>query len=913
MQSIDGSAAGQSAAAGTAATTSASPSPQEHFKRQVLKLGMDGSSLPRLVVVADTHVYVCVPSGGITRTIAVCRVERVTLCPHEVADDEEDGDCDADLDEALKRTAAAGGNGSRDPTTPSLKLKRGKSILSPDFILAGGGGISGRQKRKAPRAGHTDCADDDIGGASEGCSAGPSLAASSPQGASLAAAEARSDVPASTAAVRWATVVTLGIAQEAPLVLQFYSAVDAEDFVAALRKASHLSTATMFFLPSQEGPIDSAEWPSSSLPARCVDPVAPRVQKRETRETDVDDYKPGTGGRRSVGEVQLSPPRSPRSPTAPPWPAAHPGLLSHDNKSGRDGSRGMRSSSEENLRAAGPGQAAPQCFKGPDGLPQQRGGDRPRPASSTAADGPGAEHRWYSLPQAPSTSQQTAGSFSFEGNAPSPLRAAPHREAPAPPQQPQLPAPPPLEPLQDSAIKERGLGKLHSRGSSDARSLRDASHEAARTRSQERLPRSSYAATSTPPMWEEVPCCPEAPASVAAQQMSNVPRLSRSDGTVAATVSTMKSELTSRVGLCIDGLHSKHDVEPTVSSLVAAAPRTSSMPTHDGARDAPIAMDVLRAELSAPSASVARPQRTLQAHKSLLAELTNATADVRGLQAALAERVAQCEEWRAVCSQAEQHISVLRRQHERVLAEQEERLRQAHRSELEAVQAAFEEYDSRMTAFVEQLQQDHREEAAQWQHERRTLLFQLNQQQQQRVRDIGEYRRVRAAEVAAQAQYEAQRRLVSGLQGRPRENAHAQQERPSPVVVASALHSPQDGSKSSRRSPLASSMQLGLFPATWPPPGEASPSDALVDPAPPPHTTRPFSAHRLLVSDLHVEGQMIRDRSSHHHSIAATARDPHSYSRAILPASPPRPLGSSPAGKRDAGKGGYTPRRRSYV
>ncbi|KAG5503670.1 hypothetical protein JIQ42_05892 [Leishmania sp. Namibia] len=895
MQSIDGSAAGQSAAAGTAATMSASPSPQEHFKRQVLKLGMDGSSLPRLVVVADTHVYVCVPSGGITRTIAVCRVERVTLCPQEVADDEEDGDGDADLDEVLKRAAAAGGTGSRDPTTPSLKLKRGKSIFSPDFVLADRGGISGRQKLKAPRAGHTDCADDDIGGASECCSAGPSLATSSGQGASLVDAEARSDVPASTAAVRWATVVTLGIAQEAPLVLQFYSAVDGKDFVAALRKASHLSAATAFFLPSQEGPIDSAGWPSSSLPARCVDPVVSRVQKREARETDVDDYKPGTGGRRLVGEVQLSPPRSPRSPTAPPWPVAHPGLLSHDNRSGRDGSRGMRSSSEENLRAAGPGQAAPQCLRGADGLPQQRSGDRPPPASSTAANGPGAEHRWYSLLQAPSTSQETAGSFSFEGNAPSPLRAAPHREAPAPPQQPQLLAPPPLELLRDSTIKERGLGKLHSRGSSDARSLRDASHEAARTPSQERLPRSSYAATSTLPMREEVPCCPEAPA------------------TVAATVSTMKSETTSRVGLCIDGLHSKHDVEPTVSSVVAAAPRTSSMATHDSARDAPIAMDVLRAKLSASSASVARPQRTLQAHESLLAELTNAKADVRGLQAALAERVAQCEEWRAVCSQAEQHISVLRHQHERVLAKQEERLRQAHRAELEAVQAAFEEYDSRMTAVVEQLQQDHREEAARWQHERRTLLFQLNQQQQQRVRDIEEYRRVRAAEVAAQAQYEAQRRLVSGPQGRPRENAHAQQERPSPAVVASALHSPQDGSKSSRRSPLASSMQLGLFPATWPLPGDTSPSDVLLDPTPPPHTTPPLSAHRLVVSGLDVEGEMIRDRSPHHHSIAVTARDPDSYSQAILPASPPLPLGSGLAGKRDAGRGGYTPRRRSYV
>ncbi|KAG5508053.1 hypothetical protein GH5_07109 [Leishmania sp. Ghana 2012 LV757] len=912
MQSIDGSAAGQSAAAGTAATTSASPSPQEHFKRQVLKLGMDGSSLPRLVVVADTHVYVCVPSGGITRTIAVCRVERVTLCPHEVADDEEDGDCD-DLDVALKRAAAVGGSGSRDPTTPSLKLKRGNSTLSPDFVLAGGGGISGRQKRKAPRAGHTDCADDDIGGAPEGRSAGPSLATSSRQGASLAAAEARSDVPACTAAVRWATVVTLGIAQEAPLVLQFYSAADGEDFVAALRKASHLSTATVFYLPSQEGPIDSVGWPSSSLPARCVDPVVRRVQKREARETDVDIYKPGTGGRRSVGEVQLSPPRSPRSPTAPPWPAAHPGLLSHDNRSGSDGSRGMRSSSEENLRAAGPGQAAPQCLKGADGLPQQRGGDRPRPTSSTAADGPGAEHRWYSLPQAPSTSQETAGDFSFEGNAPSPLRAAPHREAPAPPQQPQLPAPPPLELLRDSTTKERGLGKLHSRDSSDARSLRDASHEAARTPSQERLPRSSYAATSTPPMQEEVPCCPEVPAPVAAQQMSNVPRLSRSDGTVAAAVSTMKSEATSRVGLCIEGLYSKHEVEPIVSSVVAAAPRTSSMATHDSARDAPIAMDVLRAELSAPSAGVARPQRALEAHESLLAELMNAKADVRGLQAALAERVAQCEEWRAVSSQAEQHISGLRRQHERVLAEQEERLRQAHRAELEAVQAAFEEYDSRMTAFVEQLQQDHREEAAQWQHERRTLLFQLNQQQLQRVRDVEEYRRVRAAEVAAQAQYEAQRRLNLGPQGHPRENVHAQQERPSLAVVANALHSPQDGSKSSRRSPLASSMQLGLFPATWSLPGETSPSDALLGPTPPPHTTPPFSAHRLLVSDLDVEGEMIRDRSPHHHSIAATARDPHSYSRSILPASPPRPLGSGLAGTCDAGRGRYTPRRRSYV
>ncbi|KAG5481062.1 hypothetical protein LSCM1_06739 [Leishmania martiniquensis] len=220
MEYANGPAAGQAAAA---AATTPSPSPQVRFKAQVLKLGTDGSSLPRLVVVTDTYIYVCVPSGGITRIIAVCRIGRVTLSQHEVAEASKDG-------------AVAGGSGSRGPTAPSVSPHRGKPISAFNSVFTVGGGTSGRTEVKTLLSGRTDCAEDDIGGTSEGSSPGASVASSSFQGSTFAATESRGEASATAAAVRWLTIVTLGLTQEATLALQFCSAVDGEDFVAALRK-----------------------------------------------------------------------------------------------------------------------------------------------------------------------------------------------------------------------------------------------------------------------------------------------------------------------------------------------------------------------------------------------------------------------------------------------------------------------------------------------------------------------------------------------------------------------------------------------------------------------------------------------------------------------------------------------------
>ncbi|CAC9480820.1 conserved hypothetical protein [Leishmania infantum JPCM5] len=893
MENTNQSAAWQPAAAGAAAAATTSPSPEVYFKKQVLKLGMDGTSLCRLIVVTDTHVYVCVPSGGITRAIAVRRIERVTLCPREDVGDD-DGDDHAGWDAASGSAAAAGGAGSGGPTMPSAKPQREKAKSLFASVVSRRGDIAGRTNLQVPHHSHPDSADGDAGGALAVSSTDASPAASSRQGASSAADKAGREVPASVAAGRWVTIVTLGIAQEAALALQFYSAVDGEDFVAALRKASHISAAAVFNLPAEEGSID-ASGQLLSLPARCEDPVWPRVLKREAGDTNMGNRKPDVESIRAVEEVQLSPPRSPRSPTAPPQPTAHPTLLPHDRSgSGNsDGSRGRRPSSRESVHTAVPSQAV-----------QQRIGDRAPPAPSPAVYAPTVEEtRWHSPPQAPSRLQKSTDGSPLAWSTPSPLRTAPHRKVPAPPpsvpsQQLQLSAPPPLKTIRGPVIEGRGGGGSHNRGSSATQSLRDAANEPTRTTSQSRLPRLIFATASSSAMCEGVPSCPKA----------------------AAPVSTTKAEAVPRRSLFADELGTAQVVDPAASSLSAAAPRTAFMATEDGARDAPVHVDALQAELAAQSATVARLQRSLQAHESLLIELADARADVRGLQATLAERNEQCDEWQAACSQAEQRVSILRRQHERMLAEQQERLRRAHHAELEAVQAAFEEYDARMSAFLEQLKQDHREEEVQWQRERRVLLLQLHEQQrqQQEMRDVEEHRRVRAAGVVARAHYEAQRRRVPAPQVYQRESAHAQRQRQSSAVVAGVVHSPRGSGTSSSRRPLASSAECNPASAAWPRAEVNSPSDSLLSPPPPPrqppsHMTSPFSAHRLMNGSPDVDDEVNHVHPAARHGTAALTRRPHAYFQAHLQAPPSYPRGGSIPDAHDVGKGTYTPSRRSYV
>ncbi|CAG9572478.1 conserved hypothetical protein [Leishmania major strain Friedlin] len=863
------SAACQPAAAGAGATATTSPSPEVYFKKQVLKLGMDGTSLSRLVVVTDTHVYVCVPSGGITRAIAVRRIERVTLCSREDVGNDEDGDDYAGWNAA---SGSAGGAGSDDPAMPSAKSFFA-SVFSPR------GGIAGRASLQAPHHSHPDSGGGDAGGA---------LAVRS-----AAVGKTGCEVPASVAAGRRMTIVTLGIAREAALALQFYSGVDGEDFVAALRKASHISTAALFNLPAEEGPIDPA---GRLLPlsARCEDPVVPRVLKRGAGDTNMGNHKPDAESIRAVEEVQLSPPRSPRSPTAPPQPAAHRALPPHDRSgSGNsDGSRGRHPSSRKSVNTAVPGQAA-----------QQKVGDRAPPAPSPAVYAPAAEEtRWHSPPQALSRLQKSTDSSPSAWRTPSPLRTAPHRKVPAPPspapsQQLQLSAPPPLKTIRDPAIEGKGGGGSHNRGSSATESLRDAASEPTRTTSQERLPRLIYA-TASSAMCEGVPSCPEA----------------------AAPVSPTKAEAVPRRSLFADELDATQVVDPTASSLSAAAPRTAFMATENGACDAPVHVGALQAELAAQSAAVARLQRSLQAHESLLIELADARADVRGLHATLAERNEQCEEWRSACSQAEQRATMLRHQHERMLAEQQERLRRAHHAELEAVQAAFEEYDARMSAFLEQLQQDHREEAVRWQRERRALLLQLHEQQrqQQEMGDVEGHRRVRAAEVAARAHYEAQRRRAPAPQVYQRESPHAQRQRQSSAVVASVVHSPRDSGTSSWRRPLASSAECDLASAAWSRADVNSPSDSLLSQRPPPrqppsHATSPFSAHQLMNGNPDVDEEVNHVHPAARHGTAALIRRPHSYFQTHLEAPPPYPWDCRVPDAHDVGTGAYTLSRRSYV
>ncbi|KAI5691010.1 hypothetical protein MNV84_02568 [Leishmania braziliensis] len=893
MESANRSAAGQPAAAPTAAAMATGSLLQEvYFEKQVLKLGMDGSKLPRRVVVTDTHIYVCVPTGGITRTIAVRRIEWVTLCPREDVADDDDADSHAGCTETSDSAAAPGGAGSDDPTKPLSTLKREKATSLFTSAFSQSGGIASKKELETP---HTSRAD-------------VSPASSSHHHSSSTASKVGRKVLTSAAAERSVTVVAIGIAQEPALALQFYSTVDGEDFVAALREASHMPTTAVFNVPNEEGPADVAGRLLPLLPGRCEGPVAPRALKREADGLNVDNHKPHTGDRRGVEKVQLSPPRSPRSPTAPPQPAAHPALLPQERRGsgGSDSSHGKRSRSRESVRTVEPEQAAQPCLGLSDCLLQHRSGDLPPPATSTAACAPDTKAPWHSPLQEPSKSQRLTNGLPLERWTPSPLRAAPHREVPTPPL---------LKLIHSSPIEDRSGSIFCSRGINAIQSLHDAANETGRALSQERLPDLTDASTTSSAMLKPAPFCPKVAAPVTSQKASNGLWRCRRDSTRVAPASLTPAEVTSCRSLFSGEVNTTQGVDPIPSTLLTAAPQTSSMVTRGGARDAPLDMNALQAELATQSATVAQLQRTLQAHESLLIELANAKADLRGLWATLSERDAQCDRWQAACSQAEERVRVLHRQHECVLAEQKERLQAAHRAELETVQEAFEKYDAKMSAFVEQLQHSHRKEMAQWQHERRTLLFQLNEQQQ---RDIEVYHRLRAAEVAAQAQYEAQSRCSSAPHVHQHANTHAHQDacrsvkdklerynaqRQSSAVVAGAIHSPRDPGTLSRRGPQELSMQHNPVSAGWPLPRATSPSNTMPQ----------LSAHRLLDSDPDMEDEVNQGHPTANYSTAALTQRSRSYIQAHLQTPSPFPLGDGIPSAADTGKGGHTLSRRSYV
>ncbi|KPA78574.1 hypothetical protein ABB37_06174 [Leptomonas pyrrhocoris] len=277
------------------------------FKKQVLKLGLDGSSLPRLVVVTEKNVYVCLPSGGITRTIAVACIERITLSPRE---DMVSGDASDATDVA-------------PPSSPN-KAKKEPSRSPGSFFASvfsrGRGGAKDSEKKSASRSRHRYEEDVD-----ETHPASPKSAAPPTQQPGPSAALSSSDQQSSTGVspAEWAVIATLGIASEAPLALQLLRVEDGVDFVAALRASPHISASAVFNVPDEDGPTNAMGELLFAPPARRADPIVPRVLERDADEKEgVTQKKPGSdvAENTAVDEVELSPssPRSTNVASPPP-------------------------------------------------------------------------------------------------------------------------------------------------------------------------------------------------------------------------------------------------------------------------------------------------------------------------------------------------------------------------------------------------------------------------------------------------------------------------------------------------------------------------------------------------------------------------------------------------------------------
>ncbi|KAK7196785.1 hypothetical protein NESM_000618600 [Novymonas esmeraldas] len=709
--------AGSAAAAAAPAAVAACSSSQVLYKRQTLKLGMDGSSLPRLVIVTDTHIYVCLLSGGITRTIAAARLERVTLCPREDAGDDLLGH-------------------SRSPI--------------------------------------------------------------------------RHEAHPATSPLQWAALVTLGIAQEAALALQFHHTRDGSDFVRALRTASHTPASVVFNTPDAAAPTDAAGRPLSSSPARRADPAIPRVLERDV---DEDGRHTSAQGCRAAPDVDVvpvpTPPCRPRSPTAPPvTQLALSPVASRDG----DGSSDTRGSSGSSAHAA-------ELDRAEEAECEAEALTARSHSTAPTAGGP---------PAASTASRSTTEDEVADGRTPSPLRtAAPLRAAPPPP-----PPPAPAEAVAAMEANTRGAAS-----DGDRR------------------------------------CSPAPHRQISA--------------------------------------HVEDDAPPAVLDAIARHARTTAQPRVEECAPSD-GVQALQDELAVQSATVARLRRSLQAHESLVLELAELKADVRGLRAALAARDAQCAALQSHRDHAEARLEAGEREHQQALAEQAERLRRDHHAELRAVQVAFEDYDTRMTTLAEQLRRDHREEAAQWQHERRTLLFcvdelQQRQRQQERHRHgeewTAEERRARAADVAAQAQHEAHWRLLqpshAGDAARQRvesvldggsERGQLEQHQP-PRRVAGAVHSPPyTAGASSPRSPAAASPQPHHHHRpSWPR-----------------CRTPQFSAHRLFDSASDADGDAVHDA---HGGAALQTPTPHPLRNATGSGGDR----SARLGVYAVRKGEYTPSRHSFV
>jgi hypothetical protein len=1030
------------------------------FKKHVLKLGLDGSSLPRLVVVTDRNVYICLPSGGITRTVAVARVERVTLCPREDAvhgDREKGGTAAASAATSSKGSSgisnSSSGNSNATPPPSPSKANKGQSRSPSSFFASvfsrGGNGGKSFEKKSSRQSRELNEDVDETHPASPKTDAPPpsSLQRQRQQAFTTAAATSPSG---------WAAIVTLGVAFESPLALQLLTVDDGLDLVAALRASPLISAKAVFNVPDDEGPTNAAGELLFAAPPRREDPRVPRVLERDNKKAQ------NTREAHTVEEVQLSP-SSPRSATAaspPSMPspdnssvnAAAPSLSNDavdktaddevnknneqqpENASRRSHDAVVLLSQEEAPPHTPPSSSSP--FSTPSSKassvhiagPEETDGageEAPRGSASESAvvltpihESPSSAPTETAAPQQkpppppprkaeePTSTHPTAfTNLSTEPDVrtPSPLRAAPLREAPPPPPLQPAPVPAPsssfsfvaapvgvaavtaaekapaattavvppthMTPLSNfSASQSAGVsaqrvlsmddevGEAPRRPSSTKGKTTSTMWEA--TRDSE-LPSSS----SPPPTYEQLlrATCAVSDESIheklqhagkswssSAQNPfdpSTRPFLSyahRAEDDIYAVPTTSRS-------LLPGALNTTHPTATAVKVSTPPAGAATSSPSPFAstsvARRTPVYMETLQAELAEQTETVARLRRSLQVQEALLLELAEVKEEVRALRTTVTERDAQCAEWQAAYTHAEEHVGGVRREQAHLLAAQEERLRRAHRDELEAVQAAFDAYDTRMTEFVEQLQRDHRDEAARWQHERRTLHHQIEELREQLAAEA-QARAVAEDEAAAWAASPSSSTpaayldpSLGGTWGAPPQHtggaddvyAHARkraeeklaayvaqqqqqhQRRRQAATTTPPPPAPGTSPRSRMSSPVAGSHPTPASP--WPQPRSAG----TVPPAtPPPASHVAFGAHRLFDNSNDNEGVVLHcDHHSHSAQPATASRQPRhrrdTRGDSLIQTPPSSSLKPSEIDNAKRDTSGYVPHRRTFV
>lgn len=1029
-QTIEKMSTSSGVAASPLVPDDASDTPKVLFKKQILKLGLDGSSLPRLVVVTENNLYICLPSGGITRTIAIARIERVTLCPREdVVNDEhganeniENGEASAAAASASEKNGGEGGSDRDAAPPPAPNQAKKDRAKSPGSLFASmfsrGKSTEAKKSTNPHNRGYREDVDEThpVSPTSDapptqqrrGSSSVSSTGSTSSSGG--AAADASPTPPSSA----WAVIVTVGIAFEAPLALQLLRYDDGVDFVTALRASSNISVNAVFNTPYEDGPTNAAGQPLFTPPPRRADPIVPRVLERdgeveggvEARHGDAGKKRAKVGGTDEVAKakpvgkeeemVELSPssPRSASVASTLPTP-------SHKERSGTRANGNEENTSVEREAASQlRGEThAQEVASPPSARPPHPTSSTPRssPSSSKASrvhttepsivnppweDGmqrdmsvpvvvltplqepapsaPGASTQLQSLslqeqeqqphealsesrksPTISSVTPWLATASEPEGRTPSPLRAAPQREAPRPPLQSLASSsPPPVAAVPSSAFPMTNAAPAPAAEEDTLRALRVEEEQ------QEERPQGApegkppalaakpRAEAKTPSTWETIRDGEAHSARPDLFSSAYAPASASLLSSAAATATTPAA---------------------TSESRQRAASENQRFYAEKNEAVPPVHLGALQAELAEQSETVARLRHSLQAQETLLLELAEVKKEVRHLRTTLAERDAQCAEWQAAYTHAEEHVGRLRREQEHVLAAQEEKLRRAHREELEAVQAAFEEYDTRMTSFVEQLQRDHREAAAQWQHERRTLHHQLEEVLQQE--EAAERSRAVTEAAAWEAQQQQQQQRQRQRQPSPHSSvmpADAASYLDQGAGYAPSSRTPPDGNadahehardrvqekldayvaqRQRRRQTVATPpLPASATSAPWtsPRPRHAAatspwpqPRSAVTAPAPPQlssSTASPrvaFGAHQLF--DNLIDSKEEDSSSAGVRSIARSAGAPQSRRREprgdSLIQTPPSSSLEGPSEcervRRDAG--GYIPHRRSFV